>query len=213
MSIELYDFSNTSFEVKASLYRNDSDSDCKGVCLVFPGAEYSHMGPCLYYPSKLLLDQGYDILNFEYNFRQNGSRKERFPKDEEEAYKEFFDFLMTKINDLKLPATKIVLAKSLGTRIIAAGNTDIFQKVFWFTPALKDSFVREKISKQGEKSSIFIGDEDFFFDEKVIKGFERSLVKVHVVKNGDNGLEISNNLIQTIDEMKNVMNAFQKFLA
>ena len=95
-----------------------------------------------------MLDQGYDILNFEYNFRQNGSRKERFPKDEEEAYKEFFDFLMTKINDLKLPATKLVLAKSLGTRIIAAGNTDIFQKVFWFTPALKDSFVREKISKR-----------------------------------------------------------------
>ena len=79
-----------------------------------------------------------------------------------------------------------------------------------FTPALKDSFVREKISKQGEKSSIFIGDEDFFFDEKVIKDFEQSLVKVHVVKNGDNGLEINNNLIQTIDEMKNVMNAFQK---
>ena len=213
MNIELYDFSNNSFEVKASHYSNITDSACKGVCLVFPGAEYSHMGPCLYYPSKFLLEQGYDILNFEYNFRQNGSRKERFPKDNENAYKEFFDFLMTKINDLKLPSTKLALAKSLGTRIIAAGNTDIFQKVFWFTPALKDNFVKQKISKEGEKSSVFIGDEDFFFDEKVIETFEQSLVKVHVVKNGDNGLEINKNLIQSIDEMKNVMGAFQKFLA
>ena len=211
--MELYDFSNNSFEVKASHFQYNTKLDCKGVCLVFPGAEYSHMGPCLYYPSKFLLEQGYSILNFEYNFRQNGSRKERFPEDDEKVYKEFFDFLMTKINALKLPSTKLVLAKSLGTRIIAAGNIDIFQKVFWFTPALKDNFVKQKISKQGEKSSVFIGDEDFFFDEKVIKGFKKSFVKVHVVKNGDNGLEINNNLIQSIDEMKNVMSAFQKFMA
>ena len=104
MKIEMHEYSEINYKVTLSHFQNKNP---KGVVLVFPGAGYSHMGPCLYYPSNALFEFGYDIINFEYDFR-----RERLNDDTEKSYGEFYNFLMSSLKNFNLPQTKIALTKT-----------------------------------------------------------------------------------------------------
>ncbi len=86
MNIDLLKFENDKYSVDVSHFKLEQ---AKGIVIVFPGAGYSQMEPCIYYPSTALLENGYELLNIEYDFR-----KDRLNGDSQSDYA---DFMLTTV--------------------------------------------------------------------------------------------------------------------
>lgn len=204
MQIDLETIENDKYKVNISHFRRDEP---KGIVVVFPGAGYSHMGPCLYYSSGALYEQGYEVFNFEYDFR-----RERLESNLESTYKMYFDFLMNGLEKFNLPDRKIILSKSIGTRIVASGNIERFDKIIWLTPALKDDFVYQKMANLANKSLSVIGDCDPFFDQEKINELDSRGMNSLVISGADHGLDIDTDLNRSLDELKNVISRVEEFV-
>lgn len=205
MKIELSTIKNKKFEVNISHFKQEKP---RGILIVFPGAGYSCMGPCLYYPSNALYKKGFEILNIEYDFR-----RKPLEADSETYYKEFFDFIEEQLKQLDLPQKKYILSKSIGTRILASGNCEGFEKIVWLTPAIKDQFVIESIMKVCDKSLVVIGDRDPLYDLEKIQALETKGIKSIVIEGADHGLDIDNDLNKSLDELKVITACIEDFIA
>mgnify|MGYP003684215023 CR=1 FL=1 len=204
MDINLSKFENDTYSVDVSHFRLDN---ARGVVIVFPGAGYSHMGPCIYYPSTALYKNGYEILNIEYDFRKEGLRD-----GSQESYEKYFTFLIENIKKLKLPSQKVAFCKSIGTRIVGSMETNLFDKIIWSTPALKDDYVYNSIYGLQEKSLVVIGDKDPFYSEKQLNELKNNSVQCLVIQGADHGLDIDGDLSRSLDEMKTIVSETLKFV-
>ncbi|MDD0852099.1 hypothetical protein HBN50_03280 [Halobacteriovorax sp. GB3] len=204
MKIDQLTFKSEKFKVNVSHFRQEEP---KGIVIIFPGAGYSHMGPCLYYPSGALYNAGYEILNLEYDFR-----RERLKDNLVETYREFFQFLYSNLIELDLPEEKIILSKSIGTRIIGSGDLTNFDKVIWLTPALKDDFVFHSMLENSHKSLCVIGDADPFYERSRVEQFSKEKLETLVINGADHGLDIDSDLNKSLDELKNIISTIEKFV-
>lgn len=204
MNIDLITFKNEKFSVDVSYFKLEKP---KGVIVVFPGAGYSHMGPCIYYPSTGLYENGYELLNIEYDFRKN-----RLESNSQDSYAEYFDFLLSNIKNLNLSGEVIAFCKSIGTRIVGSKSNEIFDKVIWSTPSLKDDFVLQSIAELGKRSLVIIGTADPFYSKEKVDELINSSVSALVIKDADHGLDIDSDLIRSLDEMKNIITKTIEFV-
>ena len=134
--------------------------------------------------SNLFLDSNYDIVNFEYDFRENSLKD-----NSELTYSEYFDFLDGVLEQLELPEKKVALCKSIGTRIVASNKrNNIFSEIIWLTPAIKDEFVANEIKKKSDRSLVVIGTSDPFFDQDLISSIKETGVKCKLVEGADHVL-------------------------
>lgn len=204
MNIDLLKFENDKYSVDVSHFKLEQ---ANGIVIVFPGAGYSHMGPCIYYPSTALYENGYELLNIEYDFR-----KDRLDGDSQSVYADYCDFLIENIQSLSLKGEVIAFTKSVGTRIVGSVNTSVFDKIIWSTPALKDDFVMDSISKLGSKSLVVIGSNDPFYSVEAIKKLKENSVNTMVIQDADHGLDIDNDLNRSLDEMKKIISRTLDFV-
>lgn len=194
MKIDLSKIENNKFSVNVSHFRIAKP---RGVVVVFPGAGYSFMGPCFYYSTNALYELGFEIFNFEYDFRRI-----QLEDNSIASYKEFRGFLISKLNEYELPKNKIALCKSIGTRVIASDECEVFEKIIWITPAIKDDFVLNSIAKNAKKSLSIIGSEDPFYDSDILSNLEHLGARSVVIQGADHGLDIDSNINQSLDNMK-----------
>ena len=204
MKIDLTKIENDKFSVNVSHFRKEKPF---GVVVVFPGAGYSHMGPCIYYPSSALYEAGYEILNLEYDFR-----KERLRDNNVETYNEYYNFLVNGLKQFELSENKVILSKSIGTRIIASGDTSEFRKLIWLTPALKDDFVLDSMLSNSTKSLNVIGSKDPFYEQSRMDRLEKSKLKSIIIADADHGLDIDNELDRSIDNLKMIVSSIKDFV-
>lgn len=204
MNIDLITFKNKKFSVDVSYFKLEKP---KGVIVVFPGADYSCMGLCIYYPSTALYENGYELLNIEYDFRKN-----RLESDSQDSYTEYFDFLLSNIKNLNLSGELIAFCKSIGTRIVASKKNKIFDKVIWSTPSLKDDFVLKSIAELEKKSLVIIGTADPLYSKEKLDNLTNSSVNSLVIKGADHGLDIDTDLNRSLDEMKNIISKTLEFV-
>lgn len=201
MKIELLNFKNTDFNLNAS-YFVQSKEDSKGLVLVLPGAGYSFMGPCLYYPTNFLFDLGYNILNIEYDFRWK-----TYTGTSKEDYASLMKFLDQEVENIKQDKELIILAKSIGTRFLATSKLQAY-KYIWLTPALKDDFVKNAIQVKDRNSLVIIGDKDPFYDEETLSLIQNKLI----ISGADHGLDIEKDINKSLDGMKNIIQNIGQFL-
>ncbi len=204
MKVDLEKIKNEKFSVNVSYFRRDNP---KGVVVVFPGAGYSHMGPCIYYPSGALYEEGYEILNLEYDFRW-----ECLKDNNVETYAEFYSFLVSGLDQFELPENKIILSKSIGSRIVASGDTSSSNKIIWLTPALKDVFVLDAMISNANRSLNVIGDADPFYDQDKIEQLKNKTLMSLVIAGADHDLDIDTDLNRSIDNLKTIVSTVKDFV-
>lgn len=204
MKIDLFNYQEQDFKVTASyLHQEQSNKNLS----VLPGAGFSHMEPCLYYPSHKLFELGYNVLNYEYDFRQV-----RLRYNENESYQDFYDFLISSSKDLNHNKNKIVMAKSIGTRIFASAKDPDFKKYIWLTPAIKDEYVRASIIKQKSNSLVIIGNKDPFYSEDIVNEMKIGKVKVLIIPGADHSLDIDNDISESLIQMKSIVDSVENFI-
>lgn len=204
MKIELKKFEKSDFKIDVSHFRLGNPD---GVVVVFPGAGYSHMGPCLYYPSNFFLDNNYEVINFEYDFRQ-----QRLKDESQESFREYFDFLLGILEELEIHPNRIALSKSIGTRILGSRDTNFFKQKIWLTPALKNQFVVDSILNSKSNSLVVIGTADPFYKKDVIKDIKSHDVHYFEILGADHGLDIDGDILKTLNEMKNIVSCIKDFI-
>jgi len=198
MKIDIKCLENSTYKLDVSHFKVP---DAKGTLFVFPGAGYNYMGPCLYYPSNLFLEAGYDLVNFEYDFRRT----------KPDHYGEFYTFLMEYSSQCNGPF--YAMAKSIGTRILAAAAEELpFEKMIWLTPGYNSEEVHDGIMAAAAKSFVSIGTKDQLYNADYMDEEKQAGAQLLELKDTEHGMDVDGDVFASIENMNLLVKSIQEFV-
>jgi len=192
------------------------DEETKHGAIIFPGLGYTAHMPLLFYSRELMLSLEADVLTVEYDYNSRNflaldgrERMQLLFADVQPAWN-----ALLKQRDYKQIT---FIGKSLGTR--AMGHVLNCEPIpasidaVWLTPLLKDARLRDQM-KQFKGRSLFIsGTADPHYDAEYMKELqEATRGQVVLVNEGDHSLNIKDDIIGSIRELKKVINSIKAFI-
>ena len=193
------------------------DSETHHLAVVFPGLGYTAHMPALYYPRRLLLERGADVLLVEYDYR--GRVNFRMPRDPERDRWFFEDVAAACAAGLgQRPYSGVTLVgKSLGTRAMGYLLTEDARlspaRCMWLTPLLRADRLRAQMRQASGHSLFVIGTADTHYDPAYLE--EVRLVsggESVVIRGADHSLEIEGDTVGSIRAVEQIVRAMQQFL-
>jgi hypothetical protein len=193
------------------------DSETHHLALVFPGLGYTAHMPVLYYPRRLLLERGADVLLVEYDYREQANL--RMPPDPERDRWFFDDVTAASGAGLgQRPYSRVTLVgKSLDT--LAMGyllteDTRLPQaQCVWLTPLLHDDRLRAQVTRARGPSLFVIGTADGHYDPAYLDEVRlASGGESVVIRSADHSLEIEGDILGSIRAIEQTVRAMQRFL-
>src|ERR671934_1509850 len=193
------------------------DQAVRHVAILLPGIGYTCDMPLLYYPSRLLLARGADVLRVEYAYQQRADFKTA-TADEQGRWV---------VADVTAACQAVLaqrdyeqitfVAKSLGTLalgpVLTADPRLAQAHVVWLTPLLRNDHLPAHISRWGGPSLFVIGTADPYYDAAYLAEVQRATGgEVVVVDGADHSLEIQGDVLRSLEAMTQVMRALQRFL-
>lgn len=201
--------------VPNTFYRQEGETRHLGILL--PGIRYTTQAPLLFYPGRLLLASGADVLQVEYAYSQKpefeslpDARQERWIFADVEA--------ACQVALEQRPYQRLILiGKSLGT--LAMGyllSSDILLddvRAVWLTPLLRVERLYAEM-RQWEGPSLFvIGTEDPHYDPQRLADLQEATGgDTVVVVGGDHILDVRGDLWESLRALEQVMRAIEVFL-
>jgi hypothetical protein len=216
-------YSSTTLDIRG--HRGDAvpntffaqDSETHHLAFVFPGLGYTAHLPVLYYPRRLLLERGADVLLVEYDYREQANL--RMPRDPE-TDRWFFDDVAAACGAGlgQRPYSGVTLVgKSLGT--LAMGyllteDTRLPQaQGVWLTPLLRNDRLRAQMRRAKGPSLFVIGTADGHYDPSYLDEVRLASGGESVVIQGaDHSLEIEGDIVGSIRAVEQTVRAMQRFL-
>jgi pimeloyl-ACP methyl ester carboxylesterase len=193
------------------------DSETHHLAFVFPGLGYTAHMPVLYYPRRLLLERGADVLLVEYDFR--GRMDFRMPRDPERDRWFFDDVAAACAAGLgQRPYSGVTLVgKSLGTLAMGyllTGNARLSRaRCVWLTPLLRDDRLRAQVRRAGGPSLFVIGTADSHYDPAHLEEVRlASGGESVVIRGADHSLEIEGDTVGSIRAVEQIVRAMHQFL-
>ena len=191
--------------------KNDTDH----IAIILPGMGYTSHMPVLYYPARLLLFLGADVLRLEYDYSKRpdflqltGAERAQWLISDASA--------SCKVGLSQRQYQKITLiGKSIGT--VAMGhmltNDTMFDKAhaIWLTPVFRNETLRKQIQECRQKSLFVIGTADPNYDP-VFLAEVASKGESLVIDGADHSLEIEGDLTQSLKAMEKLIEAIKEFL-
>ena len=193
------------------------DEHARHVAILLPGIGYTCDMPLLYYPSRLLLARGADVLRVEYAYQQRADFKTA-TADEQGRWV---------VADVTAACQAVLaqrdyeqitfVAKSLGTLalgpMLTAEQRLARAHVVWLTPLLRIDHVRTDIARWGGHSLFVIGTADPYYDAAYLAEVQSATGGETVVVDGaDHSLEIEGDVLRSLEAMVQVMRAAQQFV-
>ena len=196
-----------------STYGGETDSmikmSKKKLAVIFPGIGYTKDKPLLYYATKLVLSEGYDVVHIEYHDMPQKIRGDvaMMKKAAELAFAQTKEQLKSIVfSDYE---DVIFIGKSIGTVALAkyVSDHDIKAGSIWYTP------VEATFSFPSDNVVAFIGDADPWSDVNVIKEKAEVLgIKLFLYPGCNHSLE-TGNIIEDIKIMHEVMKLTEDYIA
>jgi predicted alpha/beta-hydrolase family hydrolase len=206
-------------------YRNEpvphtflrQDQVARHLAILLPGIGYTCDMPLLYYPGRLLLARGADVLRVEYAYQQREDFKTA-TADEQGRWV---------VADVTAACHAVLaqrdyeqitfVAKSLGTLalgpVLTADQRLARAYTVWLTPLLRIDHVRADIAQWRGHSLFVIGTADPFYDPAYLAEVRHATRGETVVVDGaDHSLEIAGDVLRSLEAMMRVMRALQQFL-
>ncbi|MFL0166726.1 alpha/beta fold hydrolase [Candidatus Clostridium helianthi] len=178
------------------------------LAVLMPGIGYTLDRPLLDYSKKLALELGYDVLSLEYGFQI--ARKNLLV--EKELKHLINESICIFKSALKGNYTKIVfISKSIGTIVHTLLCDEISGyevKHIYLTPI--DNTLKVGIK---EKSLVITGTDDPLINKESIEEIKRiNGVEMIEIEGADHSLNISNDILRSIDVIHKVIEAEKKYL-
>lgn len=185
------------------------------VAIVLPGMGYTADMPVLYYPSRLLLDAGADLLVVEYAYNRRADFT-ALPAPEREQWLFADVSAACRAALAQRPYQRVtLLGKSLGTlamaRLLAAEPSLAGARTVWLTPLLNDDRVWAQLRRGGRPAVVAIGTADRFYDATRIAGVrETPEAEVVIVDGADHSLELAGDVLGSLAAMERVLRAVRR---
>lgn len=198
-----------------TFFRQDAGSG--HLAIVFPGLGYRCSGPLLWYPSRILLAHGADVLWAEYAYDLRGD----WMASDERGQKAwlFEDATAACRSAMKHGYERVtVVGKSLGTlamgRLFSTEGFPDKTGAVWLTPVLSDPDLRNHLEATHVPSLLLIGTNDPYYDEGFIRRLRKNpAFEIEIVDGADHSLETRDGVLPSIDILKGAMKTVQGFIA
>ena len=201
--------------VPNTFFRQEPDAGHLGV--FFPGYSYRCNEPLLWYPTRLLLSLGADVLWVEYPY----DRLPEFGNSDERVQRAWlFEDSMAALDSARKARRfrrTTLVGKSLGTialaRALGSGPTTEDVRGVWLTPVLTDHDLRRVLEEARVPSLVVIGSADHYYDQTFVEQLRRKpSTEVLVVQGGDHVLETKEGTVRSIDILRTVVESIGRFV-
>jgi predicted alpha/beta-hydrolase family hydrolase len=194
-------------------FRRQQD-ETSHAAIVLPGLGYTAQMPLLFYISQMLLAQGADVLQVNYNYidafrgLDSTTQHQWLFADSEAAH----SALVAQRSYTHLT----IVGKSLGTLAMAhLFTTQTFPAhtdALWLTPVLTNAAVREQIAAFAGPSLVVIGTADSFYDPGLLATIgETSTRRFAIIEGADHGMNVGSDVIQSIQALETTMRTILAF--
>jgi predicted alpha/beta-hydrolase family hydrolase len=185
--------------------------------LLLPGMGYTSHMPLLYYPARIMLSLGVDVLGLEYDYSR---RKDFMALAGEERKK----WLLTDVTNACRTMFKggsyqkiTLIGKSLGTRamghLLATEDQLREANAIWLTPVLRSESLCRQIKEWGRRSLLVIGTVDPHYNQALLDEIQGATdSEILIIEGADHSLEIGGNVLQSLEAMQRIVRAIQAFL-
>ncbi len=198
------------------LYRQEDETDTLAVIL--PGFGYHADLPLLFYPGRIVMNHGMDLLRLETAY----SRRPEFSRLPDRDQLAWLDADTDAILDAALAQRSyhqlILIGKSLGTmamgHLLERYPNLPASRWVWLTPVLTDLRLVEQVQQQRPASLFAIGNADRYYNEGLLQILvDTTQGKPIVVEGGNHILEVPGGIHQSIQALDEVMTAVETFIA
>jgi len=192
------------------------DQPTSHLAIIYPGIGYTAQMPVLYYPSRVLLARGADVLRAEYAYNRPEFRilskveqDQWFHADVMAAY----HVALAQRNYRQLT----LVGKSLGTlalgHLLSASAHLSPIRCLWLTPLLRNDQLREQIRRTQHRALFVIGTADPHYDPAYLADVQSATKGRSVtIEGADHSLEIGDDIIQSLHAQARIIEAVEQFL-
>jgi hypothetical protein len=197
-------------------YRLLSNSDNpKGLAIFFPGMGYTVMGPLLHYPTGMFLNEGWDVLQINYEYKS---------EEVKDLTEEEFDKMVAndcnKVIDTVIETSGygsyFLVAKSIGTIPMSAVlQRPAFKdaRAIWLTPLLNEQTVHGSMMNSRQKAICFTGDQDHHYNQQRFNELTKNPnLQLHLIPGANHSLEQDFRVLESIKTQKEIMETIQTFI-
>jgi len=193
------------------------DTPAPHVGILLPGAAYTCQMPLLYYPARLLLSLGADVLQVESDYSQQAGFQ-ALPESERE--RRLFTEGAAACHAVLTQRTYkqiTLIGKSISTltmaHLLTTDATLAHAQAIWLTPLLWSERVRVQIHHWGGRSLFAVGTADPQYNAAYLSYVQAGTNGETVVINGANhSLEIEGDILRSLKAIEQVMRAVKVFL-
>jgi pimeloyl-ACP methyl ester carboxylesterase len=192
--------------------------DTQHLVLLLPGVGYTVHMPLLYYPMRVALDQGADVLRVETMYvKQEGFDALEPAARARQVYDDATAAFRTALGQRRYQRATLV-GKSLGTLAMGhllATEPDLSQvEAIWLTPLLWNDTLRSQIQKFHPRSLFAAGSADPHYSaDHLAKARDATQGKALVIEGANHSLEIDGDLMGSLEALRRVVEAVLNFFA
>nr|WP_257674865.1 alpha/beta hydrolase [Clostridium felsineum] len=190
-------------EVFGTLYASE---DSKALVIIFPGINYDHNKPLLYYAKKAAVQNNNDVLCISY--KDKISWEDIGKASTEDVASEIAYIIEKLIN--KNYKSIYFLGKSIGTQIagLTASKLNIHNIEFIYLTPIEQT-LKYIIDR---KCTVVVGTKDEFFEGNYINTIkEHKSVSLMLFEGANHSLEIKNDVIKNLRILENVVKLYVDF--
>ena len=201
--------------VPHAFLRQKGAADHVGILL--PGIRYTCDMPLLYYPARLLLDLGADVLRVEYAYDRRADFQ-ALPDAEQDRW-----FLADVTAACRAALAQrayrriTLIGKSIGTlamgRLLTTDPALALADSVWLTPLLTHDELRKQMRQCRGRSLFVIGTADRFYNADYLAEVQSATGGEAVVVDGaDHSLLVEGDVIRSLNALEQMVRALQAFL-
>ncbi len=186
------------------------------LAVVLPGFGYNADMPVLFYPTRIALSRGADLLRLNTTYNRQPEFN-TLSDPEQLAWLDADARPALEAGLAQRPYREVILiGKSLGTMAMG-GILERYPDLpgtrwLWLTPVLSDTRMCEQIIKRRPRSLFVIGTADHYYDEKILTRLvDATQGKLVCIPDANHSLEIPGSIRKSIRTLETVMSEVESF--
>ena len=189
--------------------------DTHTLAITFPGLHYSCDKPLLYYPSKLILERGGDILQLQTDYTRPDFQFAPRQEQVNWIFRDAQSALLAGCHQRQYEKL-ILIGKSIGTLALAgslSADFDIDVATVWITPLLYQPPVVDAARSFDGPALFLVGTGDPTYIPDVLQQIQESTgAEVLVVKDANHSLEIPGDTFRSLAIIEDILLVISRFL-
>jgi hypothetical protein len=191
-------------------------NDSKHLAVILPGQTYTAGMPALFFPGRVMLAHGVDVLEMEYDLTAEEIETLGMDRQADRAAATA-EVVVRAALAQRAPERLTLIGKSLGTfamaHLLTCGLDLPRLDCIWITPVLKQENLLQQMLACRHMSLVVAGDKDPYSNADGIERLEKETgMRVILIEGAEHGLEVNGNVIETLRSLQRIVRGIEGFM-